>query len=319
MNKISTRVKSAQINSRDGILAKLFQEAKSIRIGTAFAFAVFIALSWLFNFPDAESIEEYELLNFFPPDVVDENLTRQSVHNVKEYLMARIGLFSASGNITDYTIIVEVRRLDSGITIFLSTLSNDMVQADGRTFLTRWTADEPGVYQIRTFALSDLDRPHILSSVKTSEVAILATITEPVIRMEKGPSDFSSPAYSIEIYENRMVIFYGHDYIATPGTHVTEISQEKLDSLLNEFENINFFSLDETYGEVESDGGMTIEISVNSDGKNKTITFGSGVDVPKELFDLVDRIDQDTEISKWVLCSNSQPPIEVMDGCTAQD
>lgn len=70
-----------------------------------------------------------------------------------------------------FVAIVEVRD-DNGVTVFLAWQTGTL-GADGRaTVGLSWTPDFAGDYDIRTFVISSLDNPRILSEVKQSSVSV---------------------------------------------------------------------------------------------------------------------------------------------------
>jgi hypothetical protein len=67
--------------------------------------------------------------------------------------------------------LLEVRD-SSGVTVFLAWQSG-MLEPLGQTDIgVTWTPDRPGHYEARTFAVSDLDNPQVLSMVTSSEFTI---------------------------------------------------------------------------------------------------------------------------------------------------
>jgi len=72
---------------------------------------------------------------------------------------------------TPFVAIVEVRD-NSGVTTYLAWQTGSL-NADGRAEVgLSWTPDQAGSYQVRTFVISDLGKPAILSPVVTSTVTV---------------------------------------------------------------------------------------------------------------------------------------------------
>lgn len=70
-----------------------------------------------------------------------------------------------------FAAIVEVRDAD-GFTVYLQWQTGTL-QANGSTNIgLSWTPDAPGTYEIRTFAISNLSNPAVLSPVSTSTVTV---------------------------------------------------------------------------------------------------------------------------------------------------
>jgi hypothetical protein len=80
-----------------------------------------------------------------------------------------------SGGVADrpFTAIVDVRD-SAGISVHIAYV-NGVAQQDGKTDVAlEWVADYPDSYTIRTFILTGLDNPEILSEVKTGTISVLA-------------------------------------------------------------------------------------------------------------------------------------------------
>lgn len=75
-------------------------------------------------------------------------------------------------NVKSFVLIVEVRDPD-GITIFLGwqTLALGSI-GDGGAVGMSWIPEHAGTYSVRTFALTDIRNPEVLSTVVSSEYQI---------------------------------------------------------------------------------------------------------------------------------------------------
>jgi hypothetical protein len=70
-----------------------------------------------------------------------------------------------------FAAIVEVRD-SSGVTIFLAWQTGTLNQAGQTQVGLSWMADNPGDYTVRTFVISDLNNPQILSKVMESHITV---------------------------------------------------------------------------------------------------------------------------------------------------
>ncbi|HKU49255.1 MAG TPA: hypothetical protein VJP79_04845 [Nitrososphaera sp.] len=82
---------------------------------------------------------------------------------------------ASGGNATEsqnFIAMVEARS-SVGITQLLE-FQTGQVSEDGSVEIgISWTPDEPGNYQLRTFLLSDLKNPEVLSAVTTKEITVM--------------------------------------------------------------------------------------------------------------------------------------------------
>lgn len=70
-----------------------------------------------------------------------------------------------------FAAILEVRD-SSGVTVFLAWQTGSLNQAGQTQVGLSWTPDNPGNYTIRTFVISDLNNPQILSKVMESQITV---------------------------------------------------------------------------------------------------------------------------------------------------
>ena len=97
------------------------------------------------------------------------------------------------------------------------------------------------------------------------------------------------PVYSLTIYGNGTVVYEGEMYVNVTGKQTSEISQEKIQEIVDEFYRIDYLSLDDVYDEPISDIPHTIT-SIRINGKYKSIYNRAGA--PKELKELENKIDE---------------------------
>lgn len=76
-------------------------------------------------------------------------------------------------NETRLATVMEARRVSDGITYYFSWHQDSLKPQDNATTVQfSWIPETPGDYQLRTFAISDLEKPHVLTQVATSNIAI---------------------------------------------------------------------------------------------------------------------------------------------------
>jgi hypothetical protein len=75
------------------------------------------------------------------------------------------------GNDQPFVGLIEVRD-DTGVTVFLSWQTGTLTPS-GRTDVgISWTPEIAGDYEVRTFVISNLENPQILSPVARSEISV---------------------------------------------------------------------------------------------------------------------------------------------------
>lgn len=123
------------------------------------------------------------------------------------------------------------------------------------------------------------------------------TETDVVITMYRSVCYGACPVYSLTIYGNGTVVYEGEMYVKVTGEQTSEISQEKIQEIVDEFYRIDYFSLDDVYDLPITDIPHTIA-SIRINGKYKSIYNRAGA--PKELKELENRIDEITNSKQWV-------------------
>jgi len=121
--------------------------------------------------------------------------------------------------------------------------------------------------------------------------------TDVIITMYRSVCYGVCPVYSLTIYVNGTVVYEGEMYVKVTGEQTSEISQEKIQEIVDEFYRIDYFSLDDVYDLPISDIPHTIT-SIRINGKYKSIYNREGA--PKELNELENRIDEITNSKQWV-------------------
>ncbi len=134
------------------------------------------------------------------------------------------------------------------------------------------------------------------------------------IKLERTGCEGFCPAYSVELFGNGTVFFNGFDYTAVKGKHTSQISQQEIKELVDEFDKINFFDLQEAYDVYRFDVPITTT-SVSIEGKTKIVKHSVSPNVPEELLDLERKIEETARTDNWVLCPDGKPVDENTDQC----
>lgn len=256
-----------------------------------------------------EPLEDFERIRVHQPLI---NAEGQNVElkgfDVGQDLVARTAIQNNhyySNQTVDYLLITEVRRLLDGITVLLNTERSGTLSPDGQARVdVPWAPDQEGIFQVRMFAITiNSSNPQILSSVKTAEVPIYTDSNQVklLVAMDKRTCDENCHGYTVELYDNGIVAFYGRDYVAVQGMHLATVSDFMIESLLDEFYRLDFFSLDFDHP-LESDGPPSIKITLDdiSNGNTKTVFHNYGGEVPDKLFELEEKIDAILGTERWV-------------------
>jgi hypothetical protein len=116
--------------------------------------------------------------------------------------------------------------------------------------------------------------------------------------------------YKLTITADGKIVFEGRRFVKQEGvTQTSVISQEQLKQLIGEFEQVKFFSLEDQYVQdqrvcaqwvTDSPSAIT---SIRINGKSKTINHYHGCigpNVPKELTQLENKIDEVVNTAQWL-------------------
>lgn len=126
-------------------------------------------------------------------------------------------------------------------------------------------------------------------------------IQEVRISMKRGPCFGTCPVYSLVIYGNGTVVYEGENFVKVTGKQISKISQGKVRKLIDEFYEINYFSLKDSYEEHMITDLATVITSITINGKTKTVRHYHGdMNTPKELTQLENKIDEIVNSSQWI-------------------
>jgi hypothetical protein len=96
--------------------------------------------------------------------------------------------------------------------------------------------------------------------------------------------------YSLSIFGNGTVVYNGQKNIAVQGIKISQISQDKINELINEFKKVDYFCFQNSYTQPITDLQTTIT-SITIDGKTKIVSNYAGEsDKLRELENKIDEI-----------------------------
>ena len=109
------------------------------------------------------------------------------------------------------------------------------------------------------------------------------------------------PVYTLTIQGDGTVVYEGEDFVKTRGRVEITIPAEKIDQLLEEFEGIDYFALNDNYKERTITDAPSVITSITVDGKTKTIEHYHGdLNAPEGLTRLEDKIDKIINTDQWI-------------------
>jgi len=118
-----------------------------------------------------------------------------------------------------------------------------------------------------------------------------------VITIERTPCFGTCPDYKMTINGDGRVVYEGESFVKITGTQTTQLSQDKIKQLVDEFHQVDYFSLKDEYTAHITDLPTTIT-SITIDGKTKKVVNYYGA--PKKLGELENKIDEITNSKNWV-------------------
>ncbi len=110
------------------------------------------------------------------------------------------------------------------------------------------------------------------------------------------------PDYTVTITEAGEVIFEGRNFVQSPGKNESySIPEANVTKIIREFEDVDFFDLDDEYVDPYITDLPSTTISLRLDDEFKSIKlYGLEDTVPQELVDLADKIDELANTDKYV-------------------
>jgi len=121
------------------------------------------------------------------------------------------------------------------------------------------------------------------------------------------------PVYRVLIFANRDVIWQGRGRVANLGVVLSQIEWNKIRELIQDFESIDYFHLEDIYGFHgsgcrSSAPYMPVVItSLSMGGRSKTVSHHDGCvgDVSEKLTALENSIDKAVDATHWI---TGKPP-----------
>jgi hypothetical protein len=123
------------------------------------------------------------------------------------------------------------------------------------------------------------------------------------ITMSRSACFGACPVYYIEIHEDGKVIYRGYKNVDVIGEQSSTIPVEKVNELVNQFNHIGYFNLEDRYDELAITDQATVQTSIEIDGIFKSVHDYLGtIEVPElpKLRQLENMIDEVTNSSRWV-------------------
>lgn len=137
--------------------------------------------------------------------------------------------------------------------------------------------------------------PLFLLSCNSSET--LPLIPDAEIRLHRSECFGTCPVYDLVIFGNGIVQYEGFNHVQVKGVVESSISLDEMATLINSFEEIDFFALEDAYSATITDA-PTYKTTLILDGREKTVSrYVCG---PVELVDLEYLIDKIVGTEKWI-------------------
>ena len=175
-------------------------------------------------------------------------------------------------------------------------------------------------YQLSSVA-ADLNITQLVDGNK----GVHAMIPKAIFTSTAGKKDFvtlertvcfgTCPSYQVTIASDGAVTFEGRDFVKSKGTAKAQISPEAFRKLVNEFEKVKYFSLDDRY-EPGSPGCPTAatdspsaRTSIQTNDRTKGVSHYYGCrdsEVLRALTSLESKIDEIAGTEKWIRWLRSQ-------------
>ena len=130
-----------------------------------------------------------------------------------------------------------------------------------------------------------------------------------VITLQRTECFGTCPVYKLTIFADGTVLYEGSKYVKKKGKAKSRISRAKLEDLIEEFDNIYYFNLNDAYipgskGCPQSATDMPSAItSLMRRGRTKTVNHYHGcrgLDTLELLTQLEDKIDEAVNVVRWI-------------------
>lgn len=144
-------------------------------------------------------------------------------------------------------------------------------------------------------------------------VPALAAPQDPIpddlmISLQRGNCEGGCPVYRVLIFANGDVIWHGRYRVAKVGVVLSQIERDQVRALIQDFEAIDYFHLDNVYGYRGPGCGSsapdmpTVVTSLSMGGLSKTLSHHDGCvgDVSEKLTALENNIDRTVNTARWI-------------------
>jgi hypothetical protein len=135
------------------------------------------------------------------------------------------------------------------------------------------------------------------ASTIPSTIDDLSNVT---IGMERNMCMGTCPVYSLEIFGNGTVVYNGERFVNVTGKQISSIPEDEVKEVVEQFYNINYFSLNDTFDKVVKTDQPTVITSISINGTFKSVFDNLGAIAPEGLRVLENKIDEITNSSKWI-------------------
>ena len=124
---------------------------------------------------------------------------------------------------------------------------------------------------------------------------------EVVITLERTACFGFCPVYTLTVQGDGTVVYEGKDFVRVKGRAEITITKEKVEQLVSEFKEVDYFSLNDKYNERTITDAPSVITSITIDGKTKTIEHYHGdFNAPEQLTELENRIDEIINSKQWI-------------------
>jgi len=149
----------------------------------------------------------------------------------------------------------------------------------------------------------------LLAAVAVQPAARRPIPANTVITLQRGACEHRCAVYRIVLFADGTIIYDGRHYVRRMGVIRSSTDEAAVAKLVQEFEAINFFALQDQYGASSTEGCTSVlsdaplaMISIVSGDKAKSVVHHHRCegDVPKRLSELEDKIDRVANSVRWI-------------------
>jgi hypothetical protein len=133
------------------------------------------------------------------------------------------------------------------------------------------------------------------------ETSLQNDLKDLIITLERTACNGTCPVYKLTIYGNGSVVYEGKGFVKTIGRITSNIGEERIRKLISLFNEIDFFSLKESYEERDVPDMASARTSINLGDNTKSVRHYYGdLTAPKKLTKLEHMIDKITTSNRWI-------------------